>query len=251
MTLSKNYDPKLMEPAIQEWWAENGIFHYEPDENKPVYVIDTPPATVSGKLHLGHVYSYSHADFMARYFRMRGYNVYYPMGFDDNGLPTERLVEKQEGIRAVDVGRQKFIEICLRVSQEAEIEYENLWKCLGLSVDWRYTYRTIEERSRRISQLSFLDLTVKDTSAGGMPRRSGARTAAQRLRRPNWMICPVRQNSSPWISSWSMAVLCRLPRPARNCCAPVLQYSSILRMNVIRQTWERWSPFHIMGSVYR
>ena len=116
---------------------------------------------MSGHLHLGHVYSYSHTDFLARYARMRGYNVFYPMGFDDNGLPTERLVEKTRGVRAPEIGRAAFIQQCLEVSEEAERDYRALWSRLGLSIDWRYTYRTIDERSRRTSQWSFLDLYRK------------------------------------------------------------------------------------------
>ncbi|HRW09598.1 MAG TPA: valine--tRNA ligase, partial [Caldilineaceae bacterium] len=90
-----------------------------------------------------------------------GYNVYYPMGFDDNGLPTERLVERQLGKRATEIGRAAFTAACLARSEESEKEYRTLWQRLGLSVDWRYTYRTIEERSRRIAQWSFLDLHRK------------------------------------------------------------------------------------------
>ncbi len=124
----------------------------------PVYSIDTPPPTVSGYLHLGHVYSYSHVDFIARFRRMRGENVFYPMGYDDNGLPTERLVEKRLGVTARQIGRRAFIEKCLQLSETAEQEYQLLWQRLGLSIDWRFTYRSIEERSRRISQWSFIDL---------------------------------------------------------------------------------------------
>ena len=98
---------------------------------------------------------------MARFWRMNGRNVFYPMGFDDNGLPTERLVEKRHGVNARQVGRQAFIEQCLAVSEEAEKDYEALWQRLGLSIDWRYTYRTIDELSRRISQRSFIDLYRK------------------------------------------------------------------------------------------
>ena len=98
---------------------------------------------------------------MARYQRMRGKNVFYPMGFDDNGLPTERLVEKRYKVSASQIGRQAFIERCLQVSEEAEVEYRALWQRLGLSVDWRYTYRTIDAHSRRCSQYSFIDLYKK------------------------------------------------------------------------------------------
>lgn len=161
MALPKYYHPQTAEPRWEAFWQERGIFHFDPDAAAPVYSIDTPPPTVSGHLHLGHVYSYSHADFMARFFRMNGYNVFYPMGFDDNGLPTERLVEQWEGIRASDVGREAFIARCLAVSERAEADYRALWTRLGLSIDWRYSYRTIDERSRRASQLSFLDLYRK------------------------------------------------------------------------------------------
>lgn len=161
MPLAKQYRPEEVEPRLLEKWLAEGIYAYAPEGEGPRYAIDTPPATVSGHLHLGHVYSYSHPDFMARYFRMNGYNVYYPMGFDDNGLPTERLVEKRYGISAVQAGRKAFIQKCLEVSEAAEEEYRAVWQRLGLSIDWRYTYRTIDERSRRISQTSFLDLYQK------------------------------------------------------------------------------------------
>ncbi len=161
MALPKHYNPQTAEPRWEQFWQERGIFHFDPASTAPVYSIDTPPPTVSGHLHLGHVYSYSHTDFMARFFRMNGYNVFYPMGFDDNGLPTERLVEKWEGIRAGDVGREAFIARCLAVSERAEADYRALWTRLGLSIDWRYSYRTIDDRSRRASQLSFLDLYHK------------------------------------------------------------------------------------------
>ncbi len=162
MGLPKRYKPTISEPELMASWEEEGVYHYNPKASDPVYTIDTPPATVSGKLHMGHVYSYSHADFMARFWRMNGRNVLYPMGYDDNGLPTERLVEQQLNIKATDIGRQKFIEKCLEVSVETEKEYEALWKRLGLSIDWRYTYRTIDDNSRRLSQLSFIDLYEKD-----------------------------------------------------------------------------------------
>ena len=162
MSLTKHYQPAQAEPRLQQRWQEMGVYHFHPDhDDRPVYSIDTPPPTVSGNLHLGHVYSYSHPDFIARFWRMNGYNVYYPMGYDDNGLPTERLVEKRLGITAAQVGRAAFIEKCLQVSEDAEVDYQTLWQRLGLSIDWRYTYRSIEDRSRRISQHSFLELYHK------------------------------------------------------------------------------------------
>ena len=158
MPLEKRYQPTEIEPQLVNSWQLEGIYHFDPDQVGPVYSIDTPPPTVSGHLHLGHVYSYSHTDFIARFQRMNGRRVFYPMGYDDNGLPTERLVEKRLGITARNMGRGEFIKMCLKVSAEAEIEYENLWQRLGLSIDWRYTYRTIDRRSRIISQRSYLDL---------------------------------------------------------------------------------------------
>lgn len=161
MELAKRYDAKTSEAELRQRWQELGIYHFDPTSTAPVYAVDTPPPTVSGHLHIGHIYSYSHADFIARYRRMQGDNVYYPMGFDDNGLPTERLVEKLLGHRAADIGRAAFTAECLNRSTAMEEEYRTLWQHLALSVDWRYTYRTIEERSRRIAQWSFLDLYQK------------------------------------------------------------------------------------------
>ncbi|MFW6184624.1 MAG: valine--tRNA ligase [Chloroflexota bacterium] len=161
MMLPKQYNPRTREPQIAMAWQEKGVYHFDPQDEAPVFSIDTPPPTVSGNLHLGHVYSYSHTDFLARFWRMSGYNVFYPMGFDDNGLPTERLVERREGVRPADVGRSAFIERCLRVGEEARQEYKELWQRLGLSVDWRHTYHTIGENARRLAQWSFLDLYHK------------------------------------------------------------------------------------------
>lgn len=158
MALDKRYNPAQYEPQIQARWAEQEIYRFDPQSTRPVYSIDTPPPTVSGHLHLGHVFSYSQTDFMARFFRMRGFNVYYPMGFDDNGLPTDRLVEKILGIPSRQMGREAFTRKCLEVGEQAGREYRALWERLGLSVDWRYTYRTIDEHSRRCSQHSFIAL---------------------------------------------------------------------------------------------
>ncbi len=167
MSLAKRYDPKEAEPRLSTRWQELGVYHFPSQAKGPVYSIDTPPATVSGRLHLGHTYSYSHPDFIARYWRMKGYQVFYPMGYDDNGLPTERLVEKRLGISAAQAGRTVFIEKCLEVSEQAEEEYQALWQRLGLSIDWRYTYRTIDAESRRISQRSFIDLYRKGLAYRG------------------------------------------------------------------------------------
>jgi valyl-tRNA synthetase len=160
MALSRRYDPSTAEPRLVRYWQEAGTYHFEPGRT-PVYAIDTPPPTVSGNLHLGHVYSYSHADFIARFRRMNGDNVYYPMGYDDNGLPTDLLVERQLGRTAEELGREAFIAHCLELTREFERDYEALWQRLGLSIDWRYTYRTIDDLARRTSQGAFLDLLAK------------------------------------------------------------------------------------------
>ncbi|HEX6506124.1 MAG TPA: valine--tRNA ligase, partial [Chloroflexota bacterium] len=162
MGLERHYKPVVSEPRIGRQWQERGVYHFAPDAEGPIYAIDTPPPTVSGFLHLGHVYSFSHADFIARFRRMNGDNVFYPMGYDDNGLPTERLVERQLGFTAEQLGRPAFIKQCLEISTEIERGYEELWKRLGLSIDWRYTYRTIDDESRRTAQFSFIDLTQRD-----------------------------------------------------------------------------------------
>jgi valyl-tRNA synthetase len=164
MSMMPRYDPKEMEPRLQDQWEREGVYRYQRGTIGPIFSIDTPPPTVSGHLHLGHVYSYSQTDFMARFWRMNGYDVFYPMGFDDNGLPTERLVEKQLGMNARAIGRQTFIERCLQISKEIGEEYRLLWRRLGLSIDWDYSYRTIGKLARRTSQLSFIHLYRKGMS---------------------------------------------------------------------------------------
>jgi valyl-tRNA synthetase len=162
MTFTDRYNHKIQEKYWQEQWEKRGIYAFQDDQPREnTYVIDTPPPTVSGQLHMGHIYSYTHADFMARYKRMKGFDVCYPMGFDDNGLPTERLVEKQEKVRAKDVSREEFIGLCERVSQEARREFRSLFSATALSVDWSLEYHTISEEVRRLSQASFIDLYEK------------------------------------------------------------------------------------------
>ena len=161
MSLVKSYHPQQAEARIRAFWQANQVGVFDPQGEGETFTIDTPPPTVSGYLHLGHVYSYSHTDFVARFWRMRGKRVFYPMGFDDNGLPTERFVEKRRGVHLAEIGRPAFIQQCLQISQEVEQDYKDLWQSLGLSIDWSYSYRTIDENSRRISQWSFLDLYRK------------------------------------------------------------------------------------------
>lgn len=155
--MDKKYDHSSAEQQMaQKWESEKTYSH----ANNPgqLYSIDTPPPTVSGSLHIGHIFSYTQTDISARYKRMSGYSVFYPFGFDDNGLPTERYVEKKLKVRPAELGRSKFIELCLEQTKEAELEFKQLWQKIGLSVDWDYWYSTISDESRRLSQLSFLKL---------------------------------------------------------------------------------------------
>lgn len=160
MALDQRYDAVTAEAQLQKIWAEADV--YNPKNNPGErFTIDTPPPTVSGSLHIGHIFSYTQTDIIARYKRMQGHSVVYPFGFDDNGLPTERFVEKKAGIRAHQVGRSAFIKTCLEQTQEVEALFKALWQRMGLSVNWEYEYSTIAANVRRISQASFLDLLQK------------------------------------------------------------------------------------------
>lgn len=164
--LPQNYDHKETEARWQAEWLENGVYEWDESATREeTYVIDTPPPTVSGHLHMGHIFSYAQADFVARWQRMNGKSVFYPMGFDDNGLPTERLVEKEKKIQAhkfiQEHGREAFIDVCMGVSEQARKDFRSLFQSTALSVDWRQEYHTISPEVRRLSQLSFLDLMSK------------------------------------------------------------------------------------------
>ncbi|AFC73415.1 valine--tRNA ligase [Rickettsia montanensis] len=159
----KNYNFTENEQKWQQIWQERQIYAYNPNVAKEeTYVIDTPPPTVSGQLHIGHVYSYTQTDFIVRFQRMMGKNIFYPMGFDDNGLPTERLVEKQKQIKAYNMDRSEFIKICEEVVESEEEKFRSLFNQIALSVDWSLEYQTISPLSRKISQMSFLDLVQKE-----------------------------------------------------------------------------------------
>jgi valyl-tRNA synthetase len=154
----KKYARDQREEHWRQVWEEEGTYRFDPDSASPLFSIDTPPPTVSGRLHMGHVYSYCHADFIARYQRMRGCEVFYPMGFDDNGLPTEHLIEQSDGVSAVSMDPDVLVAECLRRGAEAQEEYRRLWQSLGLSIDWEYSYRTIGPRAQRLAQEAFIDL---------------------------------------------------------------------------------------------
>ncbi|MGH3921378.1 MAG: valine--tRNA ligase [Pseudonocardiaceae bacterium] len=156
---TSEYDPIAIEAQVRALWEERGIYRYHPEGEGPVFSVDTPPPYVSAShLHVGHAMSYSQPDFIVRYRRMRGERVFYPMGFDDNGLPTERYVEQKYGVRAIDMPRAEFVELCLEETKRTAARYEYLWRRLGLSVDWSLRYSTIDERCRRTSQTSFVKL---------------------------------------------------------------------------------------------
>jgi valyl-tRNA synthetase len=161
-------------------WEREGTYTFDRDAPRErVFSVDTPPPTVSGSLHVGHVFSYTHTDAVVRYRRMCGREVFYPMGWDDNGLPTERRVQNHFGVRCdpsvaydpdfeppaepterepVSISRPNFVELCLRLTESDEQAFEDLWRNLGLSVDWGMTYTTIGPLAQRISQASFLGL---------------------------------------------------------------------------------------------
>ncbi|MFC1894351.1 valine--tRNA ligase [Candidatus Dependentiae bacterium] len=160
--MDKRYDHHKFEQEAQKLWEQEKIYEFDANSKKETFSIDTPPPTVSGTLHTGHVFSYTHTDIIARYQRMIGKNIFYPMGFDDNGLPTEKYVEKKNKIKAQMLKRSEFIKLCLKETLEAEKDFENLWKRIGLSIDWTKLYSTISNKSRKISQLSFLDLYKKN-----------------------------------------------------------------------------------------
>src|SRR5271166_4479788 len=164
-------------------WEREGVYRFDraaPRER--IFAIDTPPPTVSGSLHVGHVFSFTHTDTVARFQRMRGREVFYPMGWDDNGLPTERRVQNHFGVRCdpsiaydpaftppevasekepVAVSRPNFVELCLALTETDERAFEELWRALGLSVDWSMTYTTIGRLAQTISQRSFLGLLAR------------------------------------------------------------------------------------------
>ena len=161
-------------------WEDQGTYSFDrASPRETIYSIDTPPPTVSGSLHVGHVFSYTHTDVVARFQRMRGRNVFYPMGWDDNGLPTERRVQNYYGVRCdpslpyvadletptaskdkrpVSLSRPNFVELCEELTAADEQIFEDLWRFLGVSVDWTLTYSTIGARARRVSQRAFLRL---------------------------------------------------------------------------------------------
>ncbi len=184
--LPKHFDAAAVELRWDQEWEAGGLYRYDPSRPRgETFAVDTPPPTVSGSLHVGHVFSYTHTDVIVRFQRMRGKNIFYPMGWDDNGLPTERRVqnyfhvrcdphapdrpaeefepaaEKQRKEAPRVVSRRDFIALCHRVTREDEQAFTALWRRVGLSVDWSLEYATIDDRCRQLAQLSFRDLYEK------------------------------------------------------------------------------------------
>ena len=155
------YNFKESEVKWLEFWEKEGIFTYDPKAKGELFSIDTPPPTVSGKMHIGHAFSYTQQDIIARYKRLRGFNVFYPWGTDDNGLPTERLVEKMKGVKGSKMDRGEFIKLCEATLKEILPDFTADWKRIGVSCDFTKSYSTIDANCRRISQWSFIDLQKK------------------------------------------------------------------------------------------
>ncbi len=160
MELPKKYDAKEAEKKWLKFWTKEKIYKFEPKKSQKVYAIDTPPPTVSGKMHIGHAFSYSQEDFMARFHRMNGC-VFYPFGTDDNGLPTERLVEKLKNVKSKEMSRKEFITLCLKTIKEIKYDFIFDWQRLGISCDYDIYYSTIDETTQKVSQKAFLELFKK------------------------------------------------------------------------------------------
>ena len=158
--LDKKYNAQEKETKWLNYWKENKIYEFKKDYRE-VYSIDTPPPTVSGNIHIGHIFSYSQTEMIARYKRLRGYNIFYPFGFDDNGLPSERLVEKEQGKKASEIGREEFSKLCYETTDKYEADFQELFSKMGVSTDWNICYKTVSPSTIKISQLSFLDLINK------------------------------------------------------------------------------------------
>jgi valyl-tRNA synthetase len=154
------YDPATVEPKWQQYWLDEETYAYQDEAADPntIYSIDTPPPTVSGSLHMGHLYGSTLQDFAARYHRMADADVFFPFGYDDNGIASERLTERELGINHGDYERREFQELCREVCREYEADFTEEMQSLAVSIDWSRTYKTIEPRVQRLSQLSFIHL---------------------------------------------------------------------------------------------
>lgn len=156
--MNKSYDYKERESYWQNFWEEKGIYSFSKQQQGKVFSIDTPPPTMSGKMHLGHAFSYTHQDIIARFHRMKGERVLYPFGTDDNGLPTEKLVEKENNVNIFSMQRQDFIKLCQETIKKLRPAFIQDWKNLGMSCDFNLEYSTVSQDVQIISQRNFIDL---------------------------------------------------------------------------------------------
>ena len=145
----------------QDFWEKERVYEFNPEQKGILFVVDTPPPTISGALHMGHIFSYIQAEVIARFKRMEGANIRYPQGFDNNGLPTERLTEKEIGVRGRDMDLNEFTKSCLNITEKYKKIYEDLWRSIGLSVDWRLEYSTISPEVQKLAQSAFKELYEK------------------------------------------------------------------------------------------
>ena len=159
--LDKKYNFKEKEEKWQEYWEKEDVYAFESDGSSPVYTIDTPPPTSNGNIHIGHLSSYTHIEIMARHHRMLGDKVFFPFGFDNNGLPTERYVEKVIKKKATQLPRETFIRLCLEETEKLGKRTHDLYKRAGFSCNLKNVYGTISPRTQKISQQSFIDLYKK------------------------------------------------------------------------------------------
>ncbi len=158
MQTPKEYNPGEVEPKWQKWWEERGIYRFDPESRAPTYVIDTPPPYPSGEFHLGTALNWTYMDIVARYKRMRGYNVLFPQGWDCHGLPTEVQVERKYGIRKGDLPPEKFRELCVKLTEENIEKMKKEMRSMGFSMDWSREYRTMDPSYFYRTQLSFVRL---------------------------------------------------------------------------------------------
>jgi valyl-tRNA synthetase len=163
MAANSEYDWRSVEQKWQTTWKNSELYAWNANiDRENTFVIDTPPPYASGTLHMGHIFGFVQADTIARYQRMNGKNVFFTLGFDDNGLPTERAVEKEIGRKASSMQQHEFRSLCMDVIAKIEASFIESFSKIGLSIDWSQTYRTIDDRSVTISQMSFIDLYEKN-----------------------------------------------------------------------------------------
>jgi len=159
--MADEYIAQEAEKKWQRFWEKEQIYKFDEKNKKGIFKIDTPPPTLSGRMHIGHAFSYSQQDFIARFRRMFQGNIFYPFGTDDDGLPTERMVEKIKNISSKQISRSAFIEICMKTIKEITPEFVQDWKNLGISCDYKLYYSTINKNVQKISQKSFIELFKK------------------------------------------------------------------------------------------